>query len=140
MLHDIGMFMTHAPGIDCQGKYPYICHGYLGRGLLEKEGLPRHALVCERHTGVGITREDIRRQQLPLPDRDMVPESLEEQIICFADKFFSKNPERLTKELSLEAIRENMARFGREKAAQIDRWADFFRLNHENPIGKRLAS
>src|SRR3990167_4819755 len=55
MLHDIGIFMTHAPEIECFGKKPYICHGYLGRELLEKEGFPKHALVCERHVGVGIS-------------------------------------------------------------------------------------
>ena len=43
------------------------------RELLEKEGLPQHALVCDRHTGVGITIEDIRAQELPIPERDMTP-------------------------------------------------------------------
>ena len=53
VLHDIGIFMTKAPEIGCNGTMPYICHGYLGREVLEKEGLPKHALVCERHIGVG---------------------------------------------------------------------------------------
>src|SRR3990167_5700954 len=55
MLHDIGIFLTHAPEIECFGKKPYICHVYLGRELLEKEGVSKHALVCERHVGVGIS-------------------------------------------------------------------------------------
>ena len=25
MLHDLGIFLTHAPGIKCLGKEPYIC-------------------------------------------------------------------------------------------------------------------
>ncbi len=49
MLHDIGIFYTDAPKIGCYGYKEYLCHGYLGRELLEKEGLPAHALVCERH-------------------------------------------------------------------------------------------
>ncbi len=53
MLHDIGIFMTDAEGICCFGSYLYICHGYLGADLMRKEGFPRHALVCERHTGSG---------------------------------------------------------------------------------------
>ena len=53
MLHDIGIFMTDADGICCFGSYSYICHGYLGADLMRKEGFPRHALVCERHTGAG---------------------------------------------------------------------------------------
>ena len=34
-LHDIGMFLTRAPQLGCHGQHPYICHGYLGRELLE---------------------------------------------------------------------------------------------------------
>ena len=55
------------------------------------EGYPRHALVCERHTGAGLSLEGIIAQDLPVPHREMVPVSLEEQVICFADKFLFKN-------------------------------------------------
>ena len=51
---------------------------------------PRHALVCERHTGAGLSLKDIMDQKLPVPPREMLPVSMEEQVICFADKFFSK--------------------------------------------------
>ena len=87
LLHDIGIFMTDASGIQCFGTHPYICHGYLGSELLMKEGYPRHALVCERHTGAGMSLQSIIEQDLPIPHRDMVPVSMEEQVICFADKF-----------------------------------------------------
>ena len=90
LLHDIGIFMTDASGIQCFGTHPYICHGYLGSELLMKEGYPRHALVCERHTGAGMSLQSIIEQDLPIPHRDMIPVSMEEQVICFADKFFSK--------------------------------------------------
>ena len=59
MLHDIGVFLTHAPEIYCTGDQPYICHGILGADLLRSEGYPRHALVCERHTGAGLTVDNI---------------------------------------------------------------------------------
>ena len=84
LLHDIGIFMTDASGIQCFGTHPYICHGYLGSELLMKEGYPRHALVCERHTGAGMSLQSIIEQDLPIPHRDMVPVSMEEQVICFA--------------------------------------------------------
>ena len=122
MLHDIGIVHVKAPKIGCNGTHPYIAHGILGRAMLEKEGLPRHALVCERHTGVGITREDIRRQALPLPERDMVPLTLEEEIICYADCFFSKNPKKLTIERSVASIRKKMLRFGEDKGLIFDSW------------------
>lgn len=102
MLHDIGIFLTHAPGIQCFGTEPYICHGYLGAGLVRKEGFPRHALVCERHTGAGLSLKDIMDQKLPVPHREMLPVSMEEQVICFADKFFSKT--HLDREKTVEGL------------------------------------
>ena len=92
MLHDIGMFLTKVPLIGCFGEKPYICHITLGRELLEKENLPKYALVCERHTGVGLSINDIEKQGFPLPKRDMIPISIEEEIICLADNFYTKNP------------------------------------------------
>lgn len=126
MLHDIGIIFTNAPEIGCYGDKEYVCHGYLGRELLEKQGLPEHALVCERHVGVGITVEDIVRQQLPIPKRDMVPITLEEQIICFADKFFSKEPDCLYENKSLEKIKADIAIFGKDKIPIIEQWGKLF--------------
>ncbi len=125
LLHDIGIFLTNAPKIGCHGTYPYICHGYLGRQLLEKEGMPIHALICERHTGIGLTREEIISKQMPLPHRDMLPESIEEQIICFTDTFYSKG-KHPDKEIPLKKIREKLIRFGPEKVIQFDHWCELF--------------
>lgn len=111
MLHDIGVVRCDAPGIQCFGTLPYICHGVEGRKILEAEGLPRHALVCERHTGSGLTVDDIVSQNLPLPKRDMTPVSIEEKAICYADKFFSKSG-NLTKEKDLEKVMRQMESFG----------------------------
>ena len=110
LLHDIGIFMTDASGIQCFGTHPYICHGYLGSELLMKEGYPRHALVCERHTGAGMSLQSIIEQDLPIPHRDMVPVSMEEQVICFADKFFSKT--HLDREKSVEKALKSISRYG----------------------------
>ena len=118
MLHDIGIFMTNAPEIYCHGEKRYICHGYLGRGLLEKEGWPKHALVCERHTGISL--HDIESQNLPIPHRDMMPVTVEEEIICLADKFFSKDEDRLTVEKSVATVRDSSKKFGEEKVKWLD--------------------
>ena len=126
ILHDIGIFLTDEPGIGCQGDKPYICHGYLGREILEKEGLPLHALVCERHVGVGLTIQDIEENNLPIPIRDMMPVSLEEKIICLADKFFSKDSEFLLKEKPLGHVRKTISKFGDEKLGRFDEWLRLF--------------
>lgn len=126
MLHDIGIFLTHAPDIWCFGDKPYICHTYLGREILEKEWFPKHALVCERHLGIGLSIQDIEKQNLPLPKREMMPISIEEKIICFADKFFSKSEEYLIKERSIENIKQNNAKFRWEKIKIFDEWIQLF--------------
>ncbi len=126
MLHDIGVVLTNTPDLGCHGEFPYICHGYLGRKVLEKEGLPRHALVCERHTGVGLTKEEIVDQDLPIPHRDMMPESIEEKIICYADNFFSKKKDQLTDEKSFVDVEKQLSRFGEDKVDLLRCWADKF--------------
>lgn len=125
MLHDIGIRWCHAPGIFCAGEEPYLCHGLIGGRLLREEGLPRHARVCERHTGAGITREQIEQRQLPLPPADYLPETLEEQLVCYADKFFSKShPERVLTDgqaaMSLEP-------FGHDGVERFMHWHSLFR-------------
>ena len=124
MLHDIGIFMTNAPGIFCFGDQPYICHGYLGADLMRREGYPRHALVCERHTGAGLSLDDIIAQNLPVPHRDMLPVSMEEQVICFADKFYSKT--HLEREKTVEKARKSISNFGNVGLERFDHWCEQF--------------
>lgn len=124
MLHDIGVFKVNSPRIDCHGKYPYICHGYLGREILESEDLPLHALVCERHIGIGLKKKDIIERELPIPFRDMRPESIEEKIICFADLYYSKS--RLGYKITKETIRRKLRRYGLSKVKKYDRWCKKF--------------
>jgi uncharacterized protein len=122
ILHDIGVCRVAAPEIGAVGPHPYIMHGILGREILEREGLPRHALVCERHIGVGLTITDIIHRQLPLPCRDMAPRTTAEEIICFADLFFSKKPGRLEHRKPAEQVREKLSFFGQDKVQIFDTW------------------
>lgn len=124
LLHDIGIVHVDAPAIACFGAEPYIRHGVLGADILRNEGLERHALVCERHTGTGLTLQQIAKQGLPIPHRDMQPVSIEEQIICFADKFFSKT--KLDREKTVEQARRSLEKFGEEGLVKFDTWCARF--------------
>lgn len=124
MLHDIGIFRCNAPGIQCFGIEPYICHGTIGAELLRTEGYPRHARVCERHTGAGLSLQEIEQQQLPVPHHDLLPETVEEQLICYADKFFSKT--KLATEKTLEQAIHSLSKFGDEGVERFVKWSKMF--------------
>ena len=126
MLHDIGIYLTRCPGIGCTGAHDYICHGVLGRRILTQLGLPRHGLVCERHVGAGISAAEIRQRRLPLPVRDMLPLSLEEQLICYADKFFSKNGNGSGAEKSVAQILDGMKPYGEDQTSRFLAWVERF--------------
>ncbi len=125
MLHDIGVVRCHAPGIECRGEAPYICHGLEGAAMLREEGMDeKYAQVCLRHTGTGISPEEIESQELPLPPGDYMPRTLLEQLICYADKFFSKSGDMAVK--PADAVRSQLARHSEESAERFDRMRERF--------------
>jgi uncharacterized protein len=124
MLHDIGIYRTNAPGIQCFGTEPYIRHGLIGGQILREKGWERHARVCERHTGTGLTAWDIEQQQLPLPHEDFMPEVLEEQVVCYADKFYSKT--RPGSERSVVEAMRALEKFGWDGIRRFQKWVDMF--------------
>ena len=110
MLHDIGIFRCNAPSICCYGTEPYIKHGPIGGDILREEGFPRHARVAERHTGTGLPGYE--------------PETLEEQIICYADKFYSKSsPDHVRTVLETA---QSLEKFGHEGVDKFLSWAKKF--------------
>ena len=130
MLHDIGIGRTRCPELGCSGALPYVCHGVEGRKMLDRLGLDRHGRVCERHVGVGISVRQVIRQKLPLPKRDMFPLSLEERLICYADKFFSKTDDG-RHEKTIDEIVASLARY---EAAYENRFMTLHRLLTQQPV------
>lgn len=124
MLHDIGIIRTNASGIYCFGTEPYICHGLLGGEMLRLEGFPLHARVCERHTGAGIGIEDIEAHNLPLPHADFLPETMEEKVICYADKFFSKT--HLDRERTVEEALNSLLKRDSKGVERFKEWIKMF--------------
>ena len=74
LLHDLGRGQTH--GIE---------HGAVGGQTARRLGMPMElANIIERHVGAGLTTNEARRNNLPRGN--YVPETLEEKIVCYADK------------------------------------------------------
>ena len=130
LLHDIGVGRCHAPSILCEGEANYMAHGLIGGQMLREYGtahnldLERYAHVCERHTGAGLTAEDIRTQNLPLPPCDFLPETPLERLVCLADKFYSKSG--AMQEKPFARVRQEMARFGEACLRRLDDMAAQF--------------
>lgn len=127
MLHDIGIIFCDAPKIFCTGTHKYIEHGYLGAELLRREGLDRHAGVAERHTGTGLTLDEVRTNGWPIPLQDYSPRTLEEEIVCYADKFYSKT--HLGETLTLAKVRMSVWKYGSDSVARFDKWQKKFEPN-----------
>lgn len=124
LLHDIGVYRLYSDDGVLDHK-SYIRHGLLGHELLEQAGLPETLRrFCSHHTGVGVTRQDIEQQGLPLPPGDYVAVSPEEKLVMYADKFHSKS--RPTSLLTPDEYAAHVRRFGEEKVAAFQRLREAF--------------
>lgn len=145
MLHDIAIFLTDAPGIECRGSEPYIRHGVLGASLLrslcpddasdeERQWYETMARVAERHTGSGISADDILTQRLPLDTAgNYMPQTVTERLVCYADKFYSKSGS--PKRKSLEAVKQSMARISNDSLRRfLELHAQFSQHSQYQPI------
>lgn len=110
MLHDIGIRWCNAPSIYCMGEEPYIKHGPIGGELLRRDGYERHARVCERHTGTGLPGYE--------------PETLEEQLVCYADKFYSKSSPDHVRTVAETA--QSLEKFGHDGVLKFLGWSTLF--------------
>jgi len=73
LLHDVGRSRTHG-----------IRHGVEGEAIARSLSLPEPlVLIIRKHVGAGILPQEARL--LELPDRDYVPSTREEKIVCHAD-------------------------------------------------------
>jgi len=113
LLHDVGVYRLY----DEAGRLDhasYIRHGVMGHDLLAAEGLAEE--ICRFascHTGVGISRDDVIRQGLPLPVADYTARTAEETLVMYADKFHTKaSPPRF---LTPEEYAASVRQFGEDK-------------------------
>ncbi|HEY0010924.1 MAG TPA: HD domain-containing protein [Candidatus Paceibacterota bacterium] len=115
LLHDIGVYELSAEELSGPS---YTKHGVLGEGLLRAERLPDELCrIASHHTGVGLTRDDVVRQKLPLPLQDYLAETDEELLVMYADKFHSKStPPRFNRPESYSTF---VSRYGDDKVVRF---------------------
>ena len=77
LLHDIGRSRTQT-----------VDHGHVGAKILEDEGVDGMVVeIVRRHVGAGISPEEA--SSLGFPPGDYIPRTLEQRVVCFADKMVS---------------------------------------------------
>lgn len=131
LIHDIGAYEF----IDADETFNtslYICHGITGYKILKNEKFDETLCrIAKRHTGVGITKEDIIKNNLPLPLKDYIAETVEERLIMYADKFHSKN----SCFNSFTSYSNYISQFGKHKVLQFQQLSEEFGI----PNLKKLA-
>jgi uncharacterized protein len=118
LLHDLGVYRLYDDNGNLD-RSSYLRHGILGYELLQEEGLPE--TICRfasHHTGVGLSRDDVITQGLPLPPADYLAETGEERLIMYADKFHSKKKPPVFYTAPVYAAR--IGRFGPAKVAAFE--------------------
>jgi len=109
LLHDIGRSKTHG-----------ITHAVEGVRIARKIGLPLSILyIIERHLGAGIQKEEAIK--LGLPEKDYIPETLEEKIVAHADSLIQDGGKqriedeiRQAKEKGLEQVAQRLIALHKE--------------------------
>lgn len=133
LLHDIGVYeLLDKDGTERE-DLPYITHGIRGEAILKKEGFPEIIWrFGSHHTGVGLTKQDIIKQGLPLPLQDYEAETIEEELVMYADKFHSKNtPPNFN---TFEHYKKTVAKFGQDKSDKFAELAEKFGVPDLAPL------
>ena len=107
-LHDIGRSVTHN-----------VSHAVESARIIKELGFSDPVIrLVERHVGAGITAEEAER--LGLPKKNYIPETLEEKILSYADKFLESelhfktvNGEQIVerKDVECDTIEPTLKRF-----------------------------
>ena len=124
MLEDIGILVRDGEGIYWFGEKGYMCDGYLGGEVVGWEGYGGDGLVCERDRGGGVGVEDIIGENVGVGEGEMVGVSMEEEVVCFGDKFYWKRD--VEREKSVEKGGERVVGYGKGGVEGFDYWCKVF--------------
>ena len=112
LLHDVGVYRLYLPDGEIDHAN-YIKHGTEGYALLKEEGVDeRLCRFASCHTGVGLTKEEIEEEGLPIPPADYFAETPEERLVMYADKFHTKEtpPKFMTADTYAEKQKKSLAK------------------------------
>ena len=126
LLHDVASypFFNDQGEADGQGFYPM--HGILGAKVLADEGFdPRIGEIVGTHLLLGLSKDEIVNppsRHWPLPAHDYQPTTIEGELLCYADRFHSKDPMFNSYETLLRRFQENLPK----QAEKFETWSKRF--------------
>ncbi len=127
LLHDIGAYVLFDADGHIENGRLYPLHATIGAKIIADEGFdPRIAQAIETHILLGLSKAEITQpgSQFIVPAKSYTPQTIEAELLCYADRFHSKHPTfndpdtflaRLTASLPIQAERyaKYMQRFGK---------------------------
>jgi len=134
LVHDIGVYRLFKENSLQFDMSRYLFHGLEGWLILQEEHFGEEiANFARNHTGLGITHYDVYKEHLPLPLGDYSPQTVEQELVMYADKFHTKsNPPEF---ISVTAARRSALKFGSENAKKFD----YYQQKFGNPQLDNLA-
>lgn len=135
LLHDIGVYRLYLPDGEIDHAR-YIKHGTEGYVLLRKEGFDEQLCrFASCHTGVGLTKQEIEAEGLPIPPADYLAETIEEQLVMYADKFHTKTTP--PKFMTADTYAEKQKKFGQEKEERFRQFQKYFGTPNLEPLAEK---
>jgi uncharacterized protein len=137
LLHDIGVYRLYLPDGTIDHKN-YIKHGTLGDELLKEEGFNEELRrFASSHTGVGLRKQEIIDENLPLPHEDFLAHTPEEELVMYSDKFHTKStPPKL---MTAAAYEESVRKFGEDKVTKFKQFQQQFGVPDLNPVAQKYS-
>jgi len=139
LLHDIGAYVFFDDTGVVANKRLYPLHAILGAKIIADEGIDKRVVqVVETHLLLGLSEKEIIEKPWSLPARDYIPNSIEGELLCYADRFHSKKPTFNSYDIFLGRLREGMP----DQAVKFEAWSKRFGIpdikalaqKYEHPI------
>ncbi len=135
LLHDIGVYYCYDEELNPDNNKPgYINHGFIGHDIILDEGFDESvARFANTHTGIGLTKDEIVKLKINAEPKDYIPVTLEEEILCYADKFHSKYPAFN----EYDEVKAQIKKHSEDKIAVLERYREKFEIPNLDKLHKK---
>lgn len=134
LLHDIGTYILFDDDGKVSNERMYPLHAILGAKIVADEGIDmKISKIIETHVLLGLTKQEIIDTPWVLPARDYEPETIEGELLCYADRFHSKHPTFNAYDTFLDKLKRNLPL----QAAKFEAWSKRFGIPDINMLADK---